>query len=257
MSDLVRLLSVVAYAELGPNRLGETLVTYAIGYLDAARVLFEHANEGRGLVDLYFYPAAMNLRHGLELFAKQCCDYAAYEQRDSALLYVPGHSLQEAWDRGAATIKSILSFEGPTVDHAELRDAIGFVEGLIADLDALDPTGALFRYPEYVSWSRTGKTRTRGEERRDTHVPFVRVELGRFAEFAATAVCAAQVIDGWLGERASFLRDQRGDPPARLADLVSETVPEEHRELWKRIQGEQEGAQQNEESPRSSDEPRE
>lgn len=242
----------MAYAELGPNKLGETLGTYAIGYMDAARVLFEHANEGRGLVDLYFYPAAMSLRHGLELFAKQCCDYAAYEQRDAALLYVPGHSLKEAWERGAATIKSILSFEGPSVDHATLREALGFVEGLINDLDALDPTGALFRYPEYVSWSRAGKTRTRGAERRDTHVPFERVELGRFAEFAATAVCAAQVVEGWLGDRASFLRDQRGDPPARLADLVSGTVPAEHRELWKRMREEAGIALRNEQSSDAS-----
>jgi hypothetical protein len=41
-----------------------------------------------GLVDLYFYPAAMNLRHGLELLAKQCCDYIAYEP-DLSLLALP------------------------------------------------------------------------------------------------------------------------------------------------------------------------
>src|SRR5689334_25433164 len=111
----------MAVAELGPNKGGEPLGTYAIGYLDAARVLFNHANEGQGLVDLYFYPAAMNLRHGVELLAKQCCDYMAYEVRNPALLYTPGHSLADAWKRAASPLKDVLSFEGPSVRSEERR----------------------------------------------------------------------------------------------------------------------------------------
>jgi hypothetical protein len=229
---------VVAYAELAPNRLGEPLGTYAVGYLDAARVLFAHADDGGGLVDLYFYPAAMCLRHGLELFAKQCCDYMAYELKDPGLLYVPGHSLQDAWERCGALVNDILSDEGPSVDHVGLRQHIEFFAHLTEDLHALDPNGALFRYPEFVSVTGKGATRARGTERRDTHVPFERVELGHFAQLAGNAVTAAQEVEYWLHERAAFLRGQRGDPPMRLADLVSGNVSDEERQLWQKLRSE-------------------
>jgi hypothetical protein len=225
----------VAYAELAANRLGEPLGTYAIGYFDAARVLFTHANEGKGLVDLYFYPAAMCLRHGLELFSKQCCDYIAYEHRDPSLLYVPGHSLQDAWQRCAGIVADILASEGPTVDHAELRQSLEFFARLTEDLHDLDPSGMLFRYPEFVSVIGKGPQRARGDERRDTHVTFDRVDLAHWATIAADAVASAQEVESWLGERTDFLRDHRGDPPMRLADLVTGNVSDEHRQLWEKM----------------------
>lgn len=225
----------MAYAELGPNKLGETLGTYAIGYMDAARVLFEHADAGRGLVDLYFYPAAMNLRHGLELFAKQCCDYMAYELLDSSLLYVPGHSLEAPWKRIEGLLKEMLSLDGGSIDTSRLRDCAMFLGNLTVDLHALDPDGTLFRYPEFVSTKTVQKTRLRGAERRDTHVPFTRVSLTHFAELSAAAVDAAQSLEHWLGERSDFLRMQRDDPPLRLAHLVSGNVTDEQRRLWAKI----------------------
>ena len=61
----------MAVSDLRVNRASETVGIYALGFLDAAVALFERADEGQGLVDLTFYPAAYCLRHGLELLAKQ------------------------------------------------------------------------------------------------------------------------------------------------------------------------------------------
>jgi len=197
----------MANAELAANRLGETLGTYAIGFLDAARVLFAHANDGRGLVDLYFYPAAFNLRHGLELFAKQCSDYEAYEFLDPERRYKGGHSLGATWDRCVGYLREISS---DPIDRESLQTDLAAVELLVSRLHDLDPTGALFRYPE--AWKKG--------DRVDTHVTFDRVDLDAWARDAASAVNACQSLLFELSERFNFLRAKRGHAPLRAAKLT-------------------------------------
>lgn len=224
----------MTHAQLAANRLGEPIGRYATAYLDAARVLFTHANEGRGLVDLYFYPAALNLRHGLELLAKQCSDYAAYEMRDPELLYVPGHSLQDAWERGSKIPREVVSEDYGYGERSRLLSDLAFIDALVKKLHDLDPTGALFRYPEYVQRRKQKDVVVRGARREDTHVPFDRVDLAAWADDAAHAVNASQSLLAYLEERSSWLRMHRNDPPVRLADLVTGNVSQRARDMWDR-----------------------
>ena len=60
----------MAVAELNANKRSEGLGVYAVAFVDSAVALFGRANDGRGLVDFAFYPAAYCLRHGVELFVK-------------------------------------------------------------------------------------------------------------------------------------------------------------------------------------------
>jgi len=220
--------------ELAANRLGETLGTYATGYLDAARVLFQHAADGEGLVDLYFYPAAHALRHGVELLAKHFSDHIAYELREPKYLYVQGHSLEEAWARVRVEVREIVHGDYSNSERNDLLRHVDTIDALVTKLHALDPTGMLFRYPEAVSQagSKNGpKIRTK---RVDTHVPGDSVPLEPWIAETTAAVTASQYLGAYFEERAAFLQDHRHDPPARLGDLVLDQVPPKLQEAWEK-----------------------
>lgn len=219
-------------AQLAANRLGEPVGLYATAYFDAADVLFSRAASGRGLVDLCFYPAALSLRHGLELLAKQISDHVAYEMNDRAFLYVRGHELKAAWDRGSSTLRDIIENDYEHHERNDLLEHLDFLQSLVDRLDALDPSGMLFRYPEEVN--ATGPTGAKVRSgRADTHVPFDSVDLDQWAADSGAAVIASQSLRSYFDDRATALRHRRNHPPARLADLVMGTVPPEHMAAWR------------------------
>jgi hypothetical protein len=227
-------------AELAPNRVGEAVGTYAVAYLDAAGVLLRHGAAGRGMQDLCFYPAAHNLRHGLELVAKQIADYVAYELRDPGLLYEPGHSLKKAWEKAPATFTQHVDHDEYCESPGDVGRAMKTIASLITKLDTLDPSGTLFRYPESVTLK--AKKKQTGDpavdrERVDQHVPHDRVDLGEWAKLADDGLCAAQLLCHYFDERTSFLRHRRGDPPASLADLTTGKVTDEEKVAYRKHVG--------------------
>lgn len=204
--------------------MSETVGIYAVGFLDAAVTLFGKADEGRGLVDLTFYPAAYCMRHGLELLAKQMSIYFAYELRDPTLLYTRGHAFEDLWKRQAECLESVAN--GLIGNPAELRHHIDVLNTAVEELHELDPTGTLLRYPEEIT-----KVKPTGERKRiDQHVPFDRVNLGDWHATAGAALSAAQTLLYEVGQRIEFFRGERGDPPLPISDLVrhmeEETPPE-------------------------------
>jgi hypothetical protein len=204
----------MALAELRANRTSETVGIYAIGFLDASVTLFGRANQGRGLVDLTFYPAAYCLRHGLELLAKQMSVYVAYELRDSRLLYRQGHRFEELWQRQTAYVEALA--DGAPERAEEMRQHLDVLNTAVGELHELDPSSMLFRYPEDVRVNATGeRTRT------DQHVPFDAVNLGDWHATAEAVLNAAQALMWEVGERIGALRVQRGDPPLPISDLVA------------------------------------
>ena len=222
-------------AELAPNRLGETVGTYAIAYLDAAAVLLRHGAAGRGFQDLCFYPAAHNLRHGLELIAKQISDYTAYELRDASLLYQPGHSLKKAWENGPTKMRTLLSDDDYAESPGDVRRAMQTLDALISRLDVIDPSGTLFRYPEnvFIKKKPTGVPAV-DRDRVDQHVTDNRVDLSVWAGYATEALEAAQTLRYYFDQRTSFLRHRRGDPPASLADLTTGKITDAEKDDYRR-----------------------
>lgn len=208
----------MALAHLAANRQSDTIGIYAVGFLDAAVTLFARANEGRGMVDLTFYPAAYCLRHGVELLVKQLSVFVAYELRDASLLYEPGHYLSKAWEPIKAYVEELAN-AAPGED--ELSHHLDVLTGMVKKLHELDERGTLLRYPEFVKAAKG----TRPRQREDTHVPFDDVNLDDWLATAQSTVAAAQVLRAWLGDRADFLRQQRGEPPVPLADLVVPPKP--------------------------------
>lgn len=225
----------MTHVELAANRLGETLGTYATGYLDAACVLFQHARNGHGLVDLYFYPAAHSLRHGLELLAKHLSDHVAYLLNDKEYLYVRGHSLEEAWNRCRKEVRQIVEMDDTNGERADLLRHVDTIDHLVKKLHALDPSGMLFRYPEDVSnTNEKGKPKVR-TARWDTHVPGDTVPLAPWISDASAAVDASQYLAGYFEEHVGMLMHLREQPPARIGDILLDQVPETHKKIWEAI----------------------
>lgn len=208
-------------AHLAANRLpGGVLGSYSAGFVDAAIALFRRAREGRGLVDFTFYPAAYCLRHGIELFVKQLSEYVAYEVRDPKVLYQPGHDLDAAWSRITEMVEWNAHEPGATGE--DLSHHLDVINSVIEELHELDPRGSLFRYPECVQRARPD----RPPSRQDTHVPFDDVNLEDWEATAEAVLDAVQTLLYEWGERASFLRDRRGDPPTHYSDLIPSSPPE-------------------------------
>lgn len=204
----------MSIAVLSANRLSETVGIYSVGFLDAAATLFGKAATGQGLVDLTFYPAAYCLRHGLELLAKQMSIYFAYEMRDPDLLYLRGHSFHELWEKQAVHLDHLADHSW--ADGPELRHHIDVLRGTVEELHELDPGGTLFRYPEDVAREKGSGERVRTNR----HVPFDLVNMGNWHAISVATLDAAQALLSEVAERIEFLRQQRGDPPLPLSDLV-------------------------------------
>jgi hypothetical protein len=205
----------MALAHLAANRQSETIGVYSVGFLDAAVALFARANEGRGMVDLTFYPAAYCLRHGVELLVKQLSVLVAYELRDPKLLYEPGHDLAAAWEPIKAYVEEVTDADALHGDN-ELPHHLDVLTGMVEELHDLDLRGTLLRYPEFV---KSGKG-ARPREREDTHIPFDDVNLDDWLATAEATLAAAQALRWSLESRADYIRSQRGEPPVPFADLV-------------------------------------
>jgi hypothetical protein len=206
----------MALAHLAASRQSETVGVYAVGFLDAAVALFERANDGAGMVDLTFYPAAYCLRHGVELLMKQLSVFVAYELRDPGLLYEPDHNLLKAWEPIKAHVEALTD---SLLGNAELLDHFCVLTGMVEQLHELDERGTLLRYPEFV------KRKTRPRRRQDTHLPFDDVNLDDWLAVARATLAAAQTLLHSLGARADDLRYQRGEAPRAFADLVVPPKP--------------------------------
>lgn len=203
----------MAVADITMNKHFEPVGIYALGYLDAAAGLFDRADKGHGLVDYAFYPAALCLRHGLELFIKQISIYVAYEMTDPALLYKPGHRLGQEWGKLKEFVGDLIRSSSPGED---LQSHLDVIDSVIEDLDELDPTGTLFRYPEDVTAEKSGKPRTR----QDRPPPFDTINLTDWASTARSVLTAAQLLLYDARDRAGALASQRGDPPIHFHDTT-------------------------------------
>jgi len=205
----------MAIADIRNNQHFEPLGIYALAFLDSASALFRRADEGIGLVDYAIYPAAFNLRHGLELFIKQMSIYAAYEMKDRALLYLPGHGLEQAW-------QSVKEYVTDIVDHdysGERDEALSHLDVVtttIEELHEMDPRGTLFRYPEDVKDVKKKKPRART----DQPPPFDMVNLADWAAISASTFDAVQYLLNNGHDRAESLAHQRGDPPIHFHETV-------------------------------------
>jgi len=206
----------MAVADLNANKVSEGLGVYAVAFLDSAVALFGRANDGHGLVDFAFYPAAYCFRHGIELFVKQISIYVAYELRDPRLLYEVGHGLSDPWKRVAESAEWIVN--DWSTGSAELRHSLDVVNTAIEDVAELDAGGNLFRYPEFVKNANAAANKPR--TRVDTHVPFDSVNLADWHATAAATLSAAQSLLYEWSERANDLRAVRNDLPGPLSDLV-------------------------------------
>ena len=193
---------------------------YAVGFLDAAVALFARANEGRGMVDLTFYPAAYCLRHGVELLVKQLSEFVAYELRDPSLLYELNHDHSAAWERIKVHVENVADADARHGD-TEIQDDLDVMTGMVEELDELDARGTLLRYPEFVKGAKGQRPRSRD----DTHVPFDDVNLDDWHATAVATLAAAHALRASLRDRADFCRLQRGDPPIPLADLLVPPKP--------------------------------
>jgi len=206
----------MARADIGMNQHLEPLGIFALGFLDAAAALFDRADQGAGLVDYAIYPAAYCLRHGLEVVIKQMSIYVAYEMSDPRLLYVPGHGLKDAWLRIDNDLIEIVEDE-----QDRNPQSTGIVEqcksliAIIDELDALDPKGTLFRYPEEVQTSRE-----RARALVDRPPPFQEVNLSDWAKRARSAFDSAQALLSMAYSRAADLAQERGDPPIHFHETV-------------------------------------
>lgn len=195
------------------NQHYEPLGIYAEGFLDAAAALFNRAVRGEGLVDYAFYPAAYNLRHGIELFVKQMSIYVAYEHRDPARLYAPGHSLADAWKE---IRDDVYGWGEYTSSEDNVRDELDIVDDVLEQLHELDPKGTLFRYPEFVRAATEKKPRIRNDE----PPPFNVINLRDWASTADAVLEAVRSILYVAEETASGLAQQRGDPPIHFQKTV-------------------------------------
>jgi hypothetical protein len=199
-------------AHLAANRTSDTIAMYAMGFLDASVALFERAHDDCGPVDLAFYPAAYCMRHGVELLIKQLSIFAAYEMRDTGLLYEPGHSLAKAWEPIQAFVADVVRESAGD----DLRHHVDVLTGTVDELHDLDERGTLLRYPEFVKNAKGSTPRLRV----DTHVPFDDVNLTDWLAMAEATRVAAQLLYGELSGRASYLRMQRNHPPEPYEDLI-------------------------------------
>lgn len=208
----------MAIADIRNNQHFEPLGIYAMAFLDSASALFRRADEGAGLVDYAIYPAAFNLRHGLELFIKQMSIYAAYEMNDSSLLYLPGHDLEQAWQSVKEYVTDIVDHDYGGERHKALSH-LDVVSTTIEQLHEMDPRGTLFRYPEDVKDAKPAKKK-KPRARTDQPPPFDMVNLADWAAISASTFGAVQYLLDNSHERAESLAHQHGDPPIHFHETV-------------------------------------
>lgn len=203
----------MSMVDITMNQHYEPLGIYAEGFLDSAAALFNRAVRGEGLVDYAFYPAAYNLRHGIELFVKQMSIYVAYEHRDPARLYAPGHSLADAWKE---IREDVYGWGQYTPPEESFQDHLDVIDSVLEDLHELDPSGTLFRYPEFVRAEKGTKPRIR----KDEPPPFNVVNFRDWASTADAVLESVRTVLYVAEESASFLAEQRGDPPIHFQKTV-------------------------------------
>lgn len=140
-------------AYVGINRGEGAFGLYAAGFFDAGEQLARAMMQNRGKVDLSIYPLVYVYRHGAELALKQLArSFGEIFRGDTAseLAGLKGnekHSLARLWERVRPNIDSAISLAGPSM---EFPGEVGLaeVDHIIAELDAFDPGGIVFRYPE-------------------------------------------------------------------------------------------------------------
>jgi hypothetical protein len=213
----------MATAEIRFNRYCEPLGIYAEGFLDSAVAIFARANAGEGLVDFAFYPGAYCLRHGLELFIKQTSIYAAYIDREPALLYSPNHHLAEQWAKQRPFVAELLnsgrySCAVGSKELAALEHGLDVIDDLVEELDEADSGGMLFRYPECVS--KQPRTVTPTPPAEDA------ISLHDWHAKSASALVAVQSLLAHLGDCASIMKAHRGEQFISFQDHVIARCPE-------------------------------
>ena len=162
-----------AYAYIGINRGDDMFHLFAGGFFRAADELLANVVGGRGSPDVTIYPALYTFRHGVELALKQLVRYKAVVEPDGTNPKKPGHTLSKLWGRVRDFVEYLLERaeeppEQPTLTLEEM-------DGVIAELEAIDLGGDAFRYPE----SNEGKRHLDDVEY--IHLPQLRDVAGRVA----------------------------------------------------------------------------
>lgn len=209
----------VAVADIRMNQHFEPVGIYARGFLDSAHALFQRADEGRGLVDFAFYPAAYCLRHGIELFVKQMTIYVAYAMADEELLYAPDHDLEANWKKVRAAVEWTAGEAAASLTswgEEDMMHQFDVIDSTLQDLHDLDPRGTLLRYPEFVKKSKADKPR----ERIATPPPFDVVNLGDWKGISGACLTAAMLLLSHASEAAEEVACRRGHTPFGLQDLT-------------------------------------
>lgn len=209
----------MAVADIRMNQHFEPVGIYALGFLDSAQALFQRADDGRGLVDYAFYPAAYCLRHGIELFVKQMSIYVAYELADQKLLYAPNHNLDKTWKKIRDTVQWATSEAAHSLTawgEEDMRHQFDVIDSTLQRLHDLDPRGTLLRYPEFVKPQKGEKPR----ERTAQPPPFESVNLGDWAGISGACLGAATLILGHAKESADTVARRRGHTSFGFHDLT-------------------------------------
>lgn len=114
---------------------------YACGYFYAARLQVEAVFNGDGLLDILVYPTIYLYRHALELSMKGLIRRLK-KNEDKDEDFPKTHKLLKLWDELELTIKPLRKeFDGGA-------DLLVKMRTLICDLDLLDSSSEVFRFPE-------------------------------------------------------------------------------------------------------------
>ena len=120
--------------------------SYADGYFEATERLIQSVREDRCWVDCLIYPIVFNFRHGVELSIKNLNLILPKLWGEKAPTKWT-HRLTDNWESVCAYL---LRDPGCFDPDGKL---IAFVEELVTEFVAIDPTGEVFRFPRAKSGS--------------------------------------------------------------------------------------------------------
>lgn len=130
------------------NKSFQQLGSYADCYQAGAISLIDDALQKIEKRDYHIYPAVFLIRHYIELRLKefiQSIKYCSNQDRD----FPKHHNIQNLWSdfkQGYATI-------GEDINDARFK----VIDGLIKELNSIDPISMSFRYPEDKNGEKTQK----------------------------------------------------------------------------------------------------
>lgn len=113
---------------------------YAKGYFRSADLTMESVKDGDYLLDILIYPTFYQYRHAFELSLKGLI--VDFQMLGDAVSFPKSHQLCAIWSQ---LVPMLLKYAAEIDAPAAVIDSIG---ALVADMDALDHSAEVFRFPE-------------------------------------------------------------------------------------------------------------